>query len=131
MTEALRRAARRALGSVTSQGCDPDRILLDGAHDYIGDRGRVRTIVDGDASSLAIAAASIIAKVTRDRMMAEESVHYPAYEFDSNRGYPAPNHKFALQAYGPTAIHRRSWIFMEGLPWFAQPAEPAQTSLFA
>jgi ribonuclease HII len=131
MTVALRRAARRALAELARGGCEPDRMLLDGAFDYIGDRDRVRTIVEGDASSLAIAAASIIAKVTRDRMMAEEAVHYPAYEFDTNRGYPAPRHQYALQAYGPTAIHRRSWIFMEGLPWFSRPAEPAQTSLFA
>jgi ribonuclease HII len=78
----------------------------------------VRTIVKGDARSVAIAAASIIAKVTRDRLMAGEAQHYPAYEFDSNRGYPAPRHQYALHAYGPTAIHRRSWIFMESLAWY-------------
>jgi len=66
---------------------------------------------------LSIAAASVVAKVTRDAIMAAEAEHFPAYGFESNRGYPAPVHKCALAAYGPSAIHRRSWIFMENLPW--------------
>ena len=49
--------------------------------------------------------------------VAAEAEHFPAYGFESNRGYPAPAHKCALAAYGPCAIHRRSWIFMENLPW--------------
>jgi len=118
MTEALRLAAERALAGVIARTGEPDRILLDGSFDYLRRPGRVKTIIKGDACSLAIAAASIVAKVTRDRMMAVEAEHYPAYEFDSNRGYPAPRHQYALQAYGPTAIHRRSWIFMDGLAWF-------------
>ena len=70
-----------------------------------------------DWPAACIAAASVVAKVTRDGLMAEEAEHYPAYEFDSNRGYPAPVHKMALAAYGPSAIHRRTWIFMENLCW--------------
>ena len=73
----------------------------------------------------ALAAASIVAKVTRDRLMAAEAECYPGYDFDSNRGYPSHRHRCALLGYGPTAIHRRSWIYMENLPW-AQPA-PALT----
>ena len=49
--------------------------------------------------------------------MAEEAEHYPAYGFESNRGYPAPVHKCALAAWGPTTIHRQSWIFMDYVPW--------------
>ena len=71
----------------------------------------------GDASVLSVAAASCVAKVTRDAMMTEEAVHYPPYDFESNVGYPAPAHKAALRGVRPTAIHRRSWIFMEGLCW--------------
>jgi ribonuclease HII len=74
-------------------------------------------VIKGDATSLAVAAASVVAKVTRDGMMAEEAEHFPAFGFESNRGYPAPVHKSALAAWGPTTIHRRSWIFMDGLCW--------------
>ena len=64
-----------------------------------------------------MAAASIVAKVTRDRLMAAEADCYPGYDFDCNRGYPSHRHRCALLGYGPTAIHRRSWIYMENLPW--------------
>jgi ribonuclease HII len=66
---------------------------------------------------LSVAAASVVAKVTRDALMAEEAEHYPPYGFETNRGYPAPVHKCALAAWGPSAIHRRSWIFMDYMPW--------------
>ena len=75
-------------------------------------------MVKGDATCLTVAAASCVAKVARDTLMAEEAEHFPAYGFDSNRGYPAPVHKAALHGYGPTTIHRRSWVFMENfVPW--------------
>ncbi|MBI2168735.1 MAG: ribonuclease HII [Actinobacteria bacterium] len=128
MTAALALAASRALGELGRQGAEPDRILLDGKHDYLGDSDRVETIVKGDASSLGIAAASVVAKVTRDRLMVAEAEHFPAYGFESNVGYPAPVHQCALAAFGPTSIHRRSWIYMENLPWFQ--TGPAQPSLF-
>jgi ribonuclease HII len=117
MTAALRVAGNRALDQLAEQGFVPDRIVLDGNHDYFGLGARVKTIVKGDASVLSVAAASVVAKVTRDAIMAAEAEHFPAYGFESNRGYPAPVHKYALAAYGPSAIHRRSWIFMENLPW--------------
>ena len=75
------------------QGFEPDRIVLDGKHDYLGMPRVVRTIVKGDQKVLSVAAASVIAKTTRDAMMADEAEHYPAYGFESNRGYPAPLHK--------------------------------------
>lgn len=128
MTAALRLAGERALVSLAGQGVDPDRILLDGKHDYLDDGQRVETIVGGDGSSLAIAAASVIAKVTRDRLMRAEAEHFPAYGFESNVGYPSPVHKAALAAFGPTVVHRRSWVFNEGLPWFQ--LGPDQRTLF-
>jgi ribonuclease HII len=117
MTAALRLAGHRALAALADAGCEPDRIILDGNHDYLGLPDRVRTVIDGDASCLSVAAASVVAKVTRDRLMAGEAECYPGYDFDSNRGYPSPRHRCALLGYGPTAIHRRSWIYMENLPW--------------
>ncbi len=126
MTAALRLAAERAL--LALDGITPDRIILDGNHDYLGQPDRVRTVVDGDAHCLSVAAASVVAKVTRDRMMAAEADQYPAFDFDSNRGYPSPRHQCALLGYGPTAIHRRSWIYMENLPWALPPT--TQGNLF-
>lgn len=122
MTAALRAAGRRALEQLRAQDLEPDRIILDGNHDFLGLGAKVTTVVKGDATSLAVAAASVVAKVTRDRLMIGESVNYPGFDFDSNVGYPAPTHKYALAAYGPTAIHRRSWIFMEHLCWRGVPA---------
>jgi ribonuclease HII len=130
MTEALRRAAERALAAVAAQGYEPDRIVLDGKHDYLRRPGRVLTIVKGDQTVLSVAAASVVAKVTRDAIMAEEAEHYPAYGFESNRGYPAPVHKCALAGYGPSAIHRRSWIFMDGCVWGGVARYERQPRLF-
>lgn len=117
MSEAQRVAARRALEGL---GVVPDRILLDGNWDFVGN-GRVKTVVRGDRTSLSIAAASIVAKVTRDRMLRAAGESYPMYNFEANKGYPCPLHKAALHGYGPSAIHRRSWAFMDGLAWSGLP----------
>ncbi len=67
-------------------------------------------IIKGDAKSLSIAAASIVAKVTRDRMMTEYDAVYPGYGFAANKGYGSAEHIAALKRLGPTPIHRRSFI---------------------
>ena len=67
-------------------------------------------IIKGDAKSISIGAASIIAKVTRDRMMVQYAEIYPQYHFEANKGYGSKAHIEALQQYGPTPIHRRSFI---------------------
>ena len=126
MTAALRAAGRRALGQLAALGYEPDRIILDGNYDYLALGARVTTVVRGDSTSLSVAAASCVAKVTRDALMREEAEHYPAYDFESNVGYPAPIHKSALAWYGPSAIHRRSWIFMDGLCWRGVPPAPGR-----
>ena len=118
MSEAQRLAARRAIDGL---GVAPDRVLLDGKWDFVGGDAvpttSVRRIVKGDASCLSIAAASIVAKVTRDAMMRSEADEHPWWSFETNKGYPCPRHKVALAGVGPSAIHRRSWVFMENLPW--------------
>ncbi|MEZ5142304.1 MAG: ribonuclease HII [Acidimicrobiales bacterium] len=132
MSAAQKLAARRALDGL---GVTPDRVLLDGSWDFVGG-GIVTRLVKGDARCVSIAAASILAKVSRDRVMRAEAEHFPGYDFEFNKGYPCPRHKAALQAYGPTSIHRRSWVFMESIPWTGiprvRPAEPddPQLSLF-
>lgn len=115
MTAAQRLAAHRALEQLDVV---PDVLLLDGKFDFLRDGDDclpVQMIVKGDTSSKAIAAASVLAKVTRDRMMALEAEHYPWYGFESNRGYPAPSHKMALATWGCTPIHRRSWAFVDSM----------------
>lgn len=67
-------------------------------------------IIKGDAKSISIAAASIIAKVTRDRLMVQYDEIYPEYGFASNKGYGSASHIEAIKKYGPTPIHRRSFI---------------------
>mgnify|MGYP001812906402 FL=1 len=129
MSAAQRLAARRAIDGLA---VEPDRVLLDGKWDFVGS-GNVRTIVRGDTTSLTIAAASILAKVTRDRLMRGAAGSYPAYDFDRNKGYPGPRHRAALAASGPTPIHRTSWSFMDGLVWtgLRRTAVGGQGELFA
>jgi ribonuclease HII len=111
MSEAQRLAAGRAIAGL---GITPDVVLVDGNWDFVGGAERV---VGGDGLSLSIAAASILAKVTRDRIMRRFAPEFPAYNFEGNKGYPCPTHKAALQAWGPSTIHRRSWVFMDHLMW--------------
>jgi ribonuclease HII len=79
----------------------------------------IKTVVKGDAISASIAAASILAKVARDRLMAEMDGLYPGYGFAAHKGYHAPVHVEALQRLGPCPIHRRGWapirLALEGL----------------
>jgi ribonuclease HII len=112
MSAAQRLAARRAVAGL---GVEPDHLLVDGNWDFVG--GPTTLVVKGDATCLSIAAASILAKVSRDRIMRDEAEHYPHWWFDSNKGYPGPRHTAALQWFGPSAIHRRSWAFMDSLMW--------------
>ena len=116
MSAAQKLAARRALeGLRGSNGAiEPDGVVLDGKWDFVGHEN-TRMLVKGDMKCVSIAAASILAKVTRDRMMRADAPYYPGFSFEANKGYPCPRHRMALQAYGPTAIHRRSWVFMDGL----------------
>jgi ribonuclease HII len=120
MAAAQRLAARRA---VEALGLRPDAVLLDGAWDFVGLPNTLR-IVKGDACCLSIAAASVLAKVTRDRYMRSLAPNYPHYEFQDNKGYPCWRHKMALQAYGPSAVHRRSWVFMDALSWDMRVRRP-------
>ena len=86
----------------------PRHVLVDGkflpALDY-----RATAVIGGDAKSLSIAAASIVAKVVRDRIMVAAAESHPQYDWASNKGYPAPRHLAALAEHGPTPLHRRSF----------------------
>jgi ribonuclease HII len=146
MTAALRLATRRAFAQLPTELL-PDVVVLDGKFDYVsppaaptlfdeedlvgaGEVGgeatgvwgmsggpTVHTVIGGDARCVSVAAASVLAKVTRDRMMRETATSYPPFEFERNKGYPSPTHKRALFGYGLSAVHRRSWAFVDYLPW--------------
>ena len=86
----------------------PDFLLLDG-HAWSGIKIPHRGVVGGDACSLSIAAASVLAKVTRDRLMVELDQAFPGYGFAKHKGYPTAQHYAALARMGPCPIHRRSF----------------------
>jgi ribonuclease HII len=86
----------------------PDCLLIDGIYKIDSDLPQT-AITKGDSRSVSIAAASIIAKVTRDNMMAQFHQRYPEYGFAKHKGYPTKAHKAAIKAYGCTPIHRRSF----------------------
>jgi ribonuclease HII len=87
---------------------DPAMVLVDGNRCPRWQRPSL-AIVAGDAKCRSIAAASIVAKVTRDRIMFEYSRDYPGYGWETNKGYPTPEHQRALAELGPTPLHRRSF----------------------
>ena len=96
------------LDAVASLPLDPSYLLLD----YVPLKEchiPFRTVVGGDGLSLSIAAASIVAKITRDRLMREAHELYPAYAFDRNKGYGTAHHLSQLREIGPCPIHRRSF----------------------
>ena len=129
MSAAQKLAARRAIDSLD---LTPDRVLVDGSWDFVGG-GITRTLVKGDATCVSIAAAAILAKVSRDRMMRAEAENFPGFHFHANKGYPCPKHKLALAGMGPTTIHRRTWAFMDSLPWTGirrTPPVGSQATLF-
>ena len=96
--------------AVHSLSVKPGGLLIDALHIPSLEEYQQISIIKGDAKSTSIAAASIIAKVTRDRIMKEYAREYPQYGFDSNKGYGSAEHIEALKKYGPCPIHRRSFI---------------------
>jgi ribonuclease HII len=94
--------------AVEALGFDPAWVLVDGNACPRWDRPS-KAIVAGDAKCRSIAAASIVAKVTRDRIMADYGLQYPGYGWSSNKGYPTPDHRRAIASLGITPLHRRSF----------------------
>jgi ribonuclease HII len=102
--QATKKAMRMAAEQVPA-----DIFLIDAVTD-LGLKGKEIPLIKGDATSYSIAAASIVAKVVRDRQMAEADKLYPWYGFSRNKGYGTKEHIEALKKYGPCPIHRRSFI---------------------
>ncbi|CCH77881.1 Ribonuclease HII [Nostocoides japonicum T1-X7] len=124
---ALRLAGTRALDALAAAGWVPDLVILDGNHDWLTDPAHagllafadgapaaprtppVTTMIKADLKCSSVAAASVLAKVTRDRLMVELGGEHTAYGWVENKGYAAPEHLAALRVHGPCAHHRRSW----------------------
>ena len=108
LAAAGRLTMHRALGRL---GLDPDHVIVDAfpldAASPFADRQTA--IIRADATCLAVAAASICAKVARDRLMRQLGGSFPGYAFDRNKGYGTARHRAALQALGPIALHRQSF----------------------
>lgn len=98
------RAMERAVASLS---CAPEICLIDG--NRVPKNLRGRAVIKGDAKSLSIAAASIIAKETRDKIMHDLSQKFPEYGWDKNAGYPTAEHLSAIEKYGVTEHHRRTF----------------------
>lgn len=108
--EASLQAMRRSIDGLSVR---PDFVLVDGNIDR-GFHIPAKAVVSGDATSQSIAAASILAKVTRDRMCEDLDCEYPQYGFKKHKGYPTKAHKLAVYEYGPCPQHRRSFLkFLE------------------
>ncbi len=103
--EATKKAMRECAGNLMPV---PELILIDAVKLDLG--VKTESIIHGDAQSYNIAAASIIAKVTRDRFMVEADKLYPQYGFAKNKGYGTAEHIAALKKYGPCPLHRRTFI---------------------
>ncbi|MFT4113393.1 ribonuclease HII [Silvibacterium sp.] len=131
---------------------EPDHLLIDAMRLELGPgRNCTQTsIIYGDSLSISIAAASVVAKVYRDKLMCELDAQYPEYGLAAHKGYSTPVHLAALEKHGPTPLHRRSFrpVAMASLPWdsihhgtqlsllddaeFAEPvAETAESALMA
>ncbi|MCW3797554.1 ribonuclease HII [Sphingomonas sp. BN140010] len=107
--------------AVEALGFEPAMVMVDGNRCPKWDRPSL-PIIAGDAKCRSIAAASIVAKVTRDRIMAQYAEQHPGYGWEQNRGYPTPDHRRALRELGPTPLHRRSFnLVREALAAAAQP----------
>ncbi len=105
--QATLKAMKNAVENLTVK---PHLVLIDGNKSFSFDDSMIKTIVKGDSKSFSIAAASILAKVTRDRIMREAALEYPAYLWERNKGYPTKSHIQAIKNYGITPFHRRSFL---------------------
>ncbi|MBO9569529.1 MAG: ribonuclease HII [Cellulomonas iranensis] len=150
---ALRLAGTRALLRVLDVVDRVDAVVLDGSHDWLTppepdlfgtqddlfaeprafEPPAVHLRVKADRSCASVAAASVLAKCERDALMVGHAAAHPAYRWDENKGYAAPEHLAALREHGPTPLHRRSWrlpavqerpVEASGPGWHAEPLLP-------
>lgn len=105
-------AMKQALSQISN---NYECILVDGNKEIPGIIGKQHTVIGGDNKSASIAAASVVAKVTRDRMMDEYAKIYEGYDWEHNKGYGSPKHYDAIRSKGITPLHRKSFLKNEGI----------------
>jgi ribonuclease HII len=105
-------AMKKALGALKTR---PDYVIVDGKFKIPNISQNQRAIINGDATVFSIAAASIIAKVTRDRMMRQLHENYPSYNFAKHKGYGTKEHLGKIREFGPCPIHRLSFAPLNGI----------------
>lgn len=116
MSTAQRLATTRAFEDLAKRGVRPDAAIVDGRWNFVSPNvSRVLMRVKADTESLSVAAASVLAKVSRDRLMRNEALQHPHWAFATNKGYPCPKHRAGLREHGVSPLHRTSWAFMENL----------------
>lgn len=115
LTAALRLAGLRALATARqSLAAEIDVVLLDGAHNWLRPAPcAVETAIKADQRMSSVAAASVLAKVTRDALMVELAASYPQYGFDRHKGYGTAEHRAAITQHGPCLEHRQTWLHDE------------------
>lgn len=101
-------AMKRAVENLADTSPAPDFLLIDGKFKIPMDTPQ-HTLIQGESKSASIAAASILAKVSRDAMMTEIAQQFPAYNLGQNKGYPTREHRLAIEKYGPAPCHRRTF----------------------
>ncbi|MCA9329222.1 ribonuclease HII [Candidatus Saccharibacteria bacterium] len=106
LTKAVRLAMIRAVQKIT---CEYDQIIIDGNYNFLSDYSSSSCLIRADEKIPSVSAASIIAKVARDEYMNKIAIKYPGYAFESHVGYGTRKHQQALQAYGITSLHRKSY----------------------
>ena len=106
LTEAVRLAMRRAFAAITAPY---QKVVIDGNYNYFPDVENCEAVIKADDTVPAVSAASIIAKVARDRYMADMSTKFPGYGFEKHVGYGTAAHRAALQLQGVCELHRRSF----------------------
>jgi ribonuclease HII len=106
MTAAIRLAMERALAQITVAYKE---VVIDGAFNFLKENPKVRCLTKADLFMPSVSAASILAKVARDRYMAEMAAKFPGYGFDAHVGYGTAAHAAALKQLGPCTLHRRSF----------------------
>lgn len=128
--QAMTIAVEQVVTSLAASEEQPDVLLIDGNYFRTSLPYEFKTVIEGDAKSRLIAAASVLAKVTRDNIMKDLHEHYPEYNFKQHKGYATREHRRIIQSIGPSPVHRRSFLHIneeQTLLMFAEENVPVNS----